>query len=99
MSYLKQARKDAGMTQAQVAQAAGIERAMYAKIESGTYAHSVSLDTADHIAHALGCSIYTLWSGMLESEADYIRDMRQEREDAIADTKAALLRTADALCS
>jgi putative transcriptional regulator len=52
---LFQKRKENGLTQAEVAELAGINRASYVHIERGT--RNPSLDVAKKIAEALGCKM------------------------------------------
>lgn len=50
-NWLITKRKEKGMTQEQVAEAAGIARSYYTRIENGD--HKVPVNTAKHIAQAL----------------------------------------------
>jgi putative transcriptional regulator len=56
---LRQARKNAGMTQEELAELVGIDRAFYSNIERGK--HTPSLSVAYKIARVLKSSIETLF--------------------------------------
>jgi transcriptional regulator with XRE-family HTH domain len=58
---LKSLREEKGMTQAEVAEAAGIRQPHYSKIERGV--HSPNIRTATKIAGALDVDVGLIWPG------------------------------------
>lgn len=61
-SRMRELRKHAGLTQAQVADAAGLSRFFYLEIEAGH--RTLSLDSVLAIADALGISVRELFTGL-----------------------------------
>jgi transcriptional regulator with XRE-family HTH domain len=55
MGAMLDARREAGLTQAQVAERMGVKQPVVAKIEGGK--SNVSFDTLKRYAHATGCKI------------------------------------------
>ena len=61
-SRMRELRKQAGLTQAQVADAASLSRFFYLEIEAGR--RTLSLDNVFAVADALGASVCELFTGL-----------------------------------
>lgn len=57
LNTLLEARKQAGMTQQDVANAMGVKRPLIARLESATPKHSPSVHTLNKYAEAVGCKL------------------------------------------
>lgn len=64
---LKELRKQAGLTQVQLAKRTGIAQSTLSGYENGRYdVHSMTLDNALRLSRALGCHPYELTDGWPE---------------------------------
>ncbi|MDR1158863.1 MAG: helix-turn-helix transcriptional regulator [Oscillospiraceae bacterium] len=63
MNALKALRRQAEMTQAQVAKSAGVSQGYYCRLERGEKGKRLPVRTAQRLASALGCSLAQLLYG------------------------------------